>query len=393
MTIKVVFVDQSGQCGGAELMLVDLLRQLRGRLAVKVVLFADGPFTELLRRERFAVSVLPLKFRTTKNASKLSRLLDLPLLFLLTLMLASRARRCDLIYANTPKAMVVGALAARLSGKRLLFHLHDILDVTHFSPANVRLLVNLANAQASAVVANSMSTGRSFVAAGGRASLVTQIYNGFDTSAQPRLGRAEARMELGWSFEQPVAVIVGRIAEWKGQHVLLEALRLAKHWQACIVGDALFNEGDSDYKQRLHTMARDPVLAGRVMFTGFVDNPSIYYAAADAVVHCSTAPEPFGRVIVEGLLARRPVIATNHGGAIEILRDGVTGWLVSPGNPIRLAGVLKWIADHPDSAALVASAGREDAQKRFGLNRIANQVFEVIKNATRANRRLTNVGG
>ena len=383
--MKVLFVDKSGQCGGAELMLVDLLRQLRGRLSVNVVLFGEGPFTDLLRREGFTVAVFPLKLRSTTNASKLAKFLDLPLLILLSLMLACRAMRCDLIYSNTPKAMVAGALAARLSGKQLLFHLHDILDVTHFSPANVRLLVKLANAQASAVVANSMATGRAFVAAGGRASLVTLIYNGFDTYAQPWLGRAEARTQLGWTDDQLVAVIVGRFAKWKGQHVLLEALHTAKHWHVCIVGDALFTDGDSDYKECLHVMARDPVLVGRVMFTGFVDNPSTYYAAADAVVHCSTAPEPFGRVIVEGMLAGRPVIATNHGGATEILRDGVTGWLVSPGNPIALAGVLERIADHPDAAAIVASAGREEAQQRFDLNRIANQVFEVIKTAVSAN--------
>jgi glycosyltransferase involved in cell wall biosynthesis len=94
------------------------------------------------------------------------------------------------------------------------------------------------------------------------------------------------------------------------------------------------------------------------------------------VVHCSTAPEPFGRVIVEGMLAGRPVIATNHGGATEILRNGVTGFLVEPGNPSALAGVLERIKADPDAAGRVASAGREDARERFDLGKIADQVFE-----------------
>ena len=359
-------------------MLVDLLRRLRGKLDAKVVLFDDGPFADLLRRKKFHVEVLPLKLRTTKQAGKVAKLLDLPMLGLLALKLACRARGCDLIHANTPKAMVAGALAARLSRKRLVFHLHDILDATHFSSGNVRLLVNLANGQASAVLANSKATERAFLAAGGRADLVSVVYNGFDVDGRVAPDRESVRRELGWTADEQVAVIAGRIAEWKGQHVLLEALRSAKGWQACLVGDALFTEGDLEYKKRLLAMASDPDLAGRVTFTGFVEDPSAYYVAADAVVHCSTAPEPFGRVIVEGMLAGRPVIATNHGGATEILRDGATGFLVESGNPKALAKVLQRIAADPEAAARVASAGRKDARERFDLGKITEEIFGVL---------------
>lgn len=376
--MKVLFVDQSGQCGGAELMLADLLRGLRGEVEVRAVLFDEGPFADLLRKEGFAVEVLPLKLRTTKAAGKLTRLLDLPLLGVLALKLACRARGCDLIYANTPKAMVAGALAARLSGKRLVFHLHDILDATHFSPANVRLLVNLANKQAAAVIANSRATERAFVKAGGRAGLTTVVYNGFDLAGRPTPDRVSVRRELGWADEQPVAVIAGRIAEWKGQHVLIEALRQAPEWRACIVGDALFTEGDQDYKRRLEEMAKDPELAGRVEFVGFVDDPARYYVAADAVVHCSTAPEPFGRVIVEGMLACRPVIATNHGGATEILQSGVTGWLVPPGDAGALAGMLEKLRNDKEEAQRIALEGQKDARKRFDLVNITKEILGVL---------------
>lgn len=377
--MRVLFVDQSGQCGGAELMLADLLRGLHGEVESRVVLFDEGPFADVLRKEGFAVEVLPLKLRTTKAAGKLTRLLDLPLLGLLALKLAFRARGCDLIYANTPKAMVAGALAARLSGKRLVFHLHDILDATHFSPANVRLLVNLANKQAAAVIANSRATERAFLKAGGRAGLTTVVYNGFDLGGRPTVDRDAVRRELGWADEQTVAVIAGRLSEWKGQHVLIEALRQAPGWRACIVGDALFTEGDHDYKRRLEEMAKDPELAGRVEFVGFVDDPARYYVAADAVVHCSTAPEPFGRVIVEGMLAGRPVIATNHGGATEILQSGVTGWLVSPGDAHALAGMLEKLRNNKEQTERVAIAGKEDAARRFELGNITKEILGVLR--------------
>ncbi len=58
--------------------------------------------------------------------------------------------------------------------------------------------------------------------------------------------------------------------------------------------------------------------------------------AVDIVVHTSIAPEPFGRVIVEGMLARKPVIATRAGGALETIDEGVTGLLVAPGDVAAL---------------------------------------------------------
>jgi len=145
------------------------------------------------------------------------------------------------------------------------------------------------------------------------------------------------------------------------------------------VGDALFTEGDQDYKRRLEEIARDPALAGRVEFVGFVDDPARFYAAADAVVHCSTAPEPFGRVIVEGMLAGRPVIATNHGGATEILQSGVTGWLVPPGDAHALAGMLEKLRNNKEQTERVAIAGKEDAARRFELGNITKEILGVLR--------------
>ena len=380
--MRVLFVDQSGQCGGAELMLLDLLNGLREKLEPRVVLFDNGPFAQLLARDGFPVDVLPLKLRTTKSAGKLSSLLDLPLLMLLSLKLAWRARWCDIIYANTPKAMVTGALAARLSGKQLVLHLHDILTTDHFSAANIRLLVNLANKHASAVIANSRATKSAFVNAGGRSELATVIYNGFNLY-QSSIERTSARQDLGWPDAPPVAVIVGRIAEWKGQHILIQALLRSPEWKACIVGDALFTKGDQDYKLRLMEMAQDPALSGRVVFVGFVEDPQRYFVAADVIVHCSTAPEPFGRVIVEGMLAGRPVIATNHGGATEILHDGFTGYLVSPNDVSALAATLDQLLTNPAVAERTARAGQENARHRFGLERVTQQTFAVLCQVSR----------
>ena len=61
---------------------------------------------------------------------------------------------------------------------------------------------------------------------------------------------------------------------------------------------------------------------------------------ADVVVHASTQPEAFGRVVIEAQAMGRPVVATDHGGARETIAPGVTGWLARPSDPVSLAAAI-----------------------------------------------------
>jgi glycosyltransferase involved in cell wall biosynthesis len=90
-----------------------------------------------------------------------------------------------------------------------------------------------------------------------------------------------------------------------------------------------------------------------VHFLGHRTDIAALMAAVDVVVHSSTASEPFGRVIVEGMLAGRPVLATDHGASREV-RGEETLCLVPPGDPGQLAAALRRILALPatDRAAL-----------------------------------------
>jgi glycosyltransferase involved in cell wall biosynthesis len=85
----------------------------------------------------------------------------------------------------------------------------------------------------------------------------------------------------------------------------------------------------------------------------------------DVVVHASTEPEPFGRVIAEAMAMRRPVIATRAGGPTEIIEDGRTGFLVPPGDVEALADQITALLTDSALAGRIAEAGYEEARKRF----------------------------
>ena len=96
-------------------------------------------------------------------------------------------------------------------------------------------------------------------------------------------------------------------------------------------------------------------------------------------MHCSTAPEPFGRVIVEAMLSARPVVASNAGGAKEIIRSDAIGWLVAPGDVDALRETLLEIKRNPGLADLRAQAGRSDALSRFSIGTILGQIRTLVE--------------
>ena len=386
---RVLFLDQTGQLGGAELFLADVAARYSKRGAV--VLFQDGPFRGMLEKSGVSVSVVPLSKRDAA-VGRASGFLGLakagPQFLSVALQVARKARGFDLIYANTAKALMVGSLAAILSRRPLVYHLHDIISAEHFSAFNRRLLVAFGN-RAQAVIANSEATRRCFIESGGRRGLTHVVYNGFDARLYAEASaddRAHLRLELGIG-DAPCVLMVGRLSPWKGQHLFLEALRTLPGVHGVIAGDALFTEEDHKYAEQLMKVECDPELARRVHFLGFRGDLPRWYAMADLVVHASTAPEPFGRVIVEGMLAGKPVIATRGGGASEILSDRNTGHLVTPNDAQEIAAAIRMVLAAPGSAAAMGERARDHARRKFPKESVLVAMDGIIESLVPAPRK------
>jgi len=144
--------------------------------------------------------------------------------------------------------------------------------------------------------------------------------------------------------------VVGNIKRWKGQHVMLEAL---KHLspsippvQAVIVGGIADFEGDRRYSQELKEYIEQYGLAPQVIELGFLPNALPLIRSLNVLLHTSIDPEPLGRSILEAMVIGVPVIASATGGPSEIIIDNESGLLVTPGNSQELAqAILKLMAD------------------------------------------------
>ena len=387
---QVLFLDQTGRLGGAELMLLDIAA---ARAAdSEVILFQDGEFRTALENVGVKTSVLELgdEASTVDKQAGLKRVLrSIPGILELMLQLVQAARSFDVVYANTAKALIIGGPAARLAGRPLIFHLHDIIADGHFSVLNQQALVHCANLCAQSVIANSEATKAAFIACGGRAELCVVIPNGFHIPAE-RSAKAKVddlRGSLGIPAGAWTVLMAGRLAHWKGQHVLLEALKAVPKAHAVLLGDALFTDEDRQYALQLHTQADAPELAGRIHFAGFQKETMAYFDLADVVVHASVHAEPFGRVIVEGMLAGKPVIASRAGGAAEIVQHEQTGLLVVPGSASELADALMRLLNDSKFAHDLARQAQQTAQDTYALNAVQEKIESVIQQtASRASR-------
>jgi glycosyltransferase involved in cell wall biosynthesis len=376
----VLFVDHAGVMGGAQHSLLDIAEAHRERSAV--ALLEDGPFAAAL--EARGVRVVRIDggaaLRSIKKTSVFPGVGSLSAVARMARDVARVAEPYGLLYANSPKSFLVAALAGTIARRPVVWHLRDILGQGHFSAANVRAVVSVANWRAARVVANSRATADAFVAAGGKPSLVTVVHNGIDPAPFDALGPntcREVRAELGIPAEAFVVGCFSRLHPWKGQSVVLDAVTPMLGVHALVVGGALFS-GEAPYEAELRARAELPSLAGRVHMLGARDDVPRLIAACDVVVHASVLAEPFGRVLVEAMLAGRPVVATNAGGVPEVVTDGETGVLVPPGDARALGEAIDALRQDPARRSALARRGAVHAREHFSRDAMLAGVRRVI---------------
>jgi glycosyltransferase involved in cell wall biosynthesis len=300
--------------------------------------------------------------------------------------LAGLARGAALVHSNT-SVILGGGAAAKAAGVPHVVHVREIYDgaATGLAARAWPLLRDrLMGAQAricvSAAVAEQFADGD-----GGFSSGTHVLYDGLTRIPRVDAIRGAAREQLQIAPDTFVVAVLGRIADWKGQDVLVRALAEPALAEAgavgLIAGDAYPGEAAPD----IAGLAAALGVADRVRLLGFVQDPGDVLAAADVIAVPSTRPDPLPNSAIEALAAGRPVVAAAHGGLPEIVRDHATGLLVRPGDPAALATALRRLADDPERRAAMGQAAAADARERFGLERMLDEVEGIY--ATLALRR------
>lgn len=378
---KALFISHTAAPSGAELAALRLAVALRDAVDVAAVYTEPGPIVGRMRAHGIETTTVTGTFDSramTIEGRSLRRLaVGCAGLVRLGWEIGATAARTDatVIVAESTKALVMGAVAARRAGIPLVWHVHDRVSPEYFGPLLAVLIRALGWLVSGGYIANSRSTLDSLIT-WRRQALVA--YPGVELGA--RADREPQRRP-----EHTVVSVVGRLTRWKGQDVFLRALAgvTVRPRHVYLVGGTFFDE--EPYRAELELLARELDLP--VTFTGHVDDPEKYMSRADILVHCSVIAEPFGQVVVEGMNAGCAVVAARPGGPTEIVEPGVNGLLFDAGDQHQLTAVLEDLINDRELRQRLSDAGRIRAT-RFDIAESARQVAAFLTALSVPSRRI-----
>jgi len=392
--IKVGFLEESAQIGGAEVSVLNLMERLNPEsIETLAICPVEGRFTKRVREIGGNVALVPraplfstsLLIRGVKISNPLAMMCNLVSFFFSACVLAKflRRERVDILHTNSMMAHFYGALAARFAGIPCLWHVRDIVD-DHQLYGIVKRTLNLAGRLLPhRIVVVSKAVAEMFDPL--VSCKVRVIYNGIDVARHSSNGAGERiRSELGIGLHDPVVGSVSRIVPWKGhQDCLRAAQKVYEQIPKCrflVVGDASF--GSAAYERRIRELTKELGLKGVVIFTGFRTDVSDFIATMDIVVNPSRSPDPLPRAIIEAMAGGKPVVGTDTGGISEMIVNGVTGTLVPMKDVIALERAIVDLLQAPRKRQTMGEAGRKRVEQFFSNDRVVQKISQEYQELT-----------
>jgi glycosyltransferase involved in cell wall biosynthesis len=355
--------------GGVERGTIDVAAALVAAGWKAVVASAGGPMVRELERAGARHVELPLASKNPwtmrANVERLAELV--------------RRERIDIVHARSRAPAWSAGAAARRTGTHFVTTFHNVYGGGWW----LKRRYNGIMAEGERVIAIS-----NFVAAhvasryGVPPERLRVIPRGVDfTRFDPERVSAERVIQLArqWRLPDgvPVVMLVGRLTRWKGQLVLIDAVaQLRREDVRCM----LVGAGEARYRRELLAAIKTRGLEGVFQIVDDCRDVPAAYMLADVVVSASTRPEGFGRVMAEAQAMGRPVVATDHGGAREIIRAGETGWLVPPEDAAALAGAIAdALALTPAARADLAATAIGHVRAQFGTRQMTDRTIAVYE--------------
>ncbi|HET9180063.1 MAG TPA: glycosyltransferase family 4 protein [Terriglobia bacterium] len=357
--IRVLYVSNCSALSGPEQNMHELVSHLdRERFEPVAFVALDGVLTRKLRGCGVEV-VSPRDDFSVATVENFERCLAVV-----------RMVKPEIVHLNGPVG-VPFLTAAIAAGTRIVQHLR-VPDVwaleDHLTAANA--IVAVSNFVRNEAIRYGISEER-----------IAVIYNGVDPKKLDarNYSRAEARDRLSLPRECKVVAMVARFDPNKRQDLLIEAANLLRaempELRVVLVGEA-FDSGlyFESLRRKLDRYGLNEV----VTCTGFIDDIASVYSACDVLVFCSKR-EALGNCILEAMSMERPVIVTDNGGSPEIVRDGVTGYVLRTADPSTLSSAIKYALSNPDLMNRIGAAARREIEEHFSIEKTSLQIAHLYE--------------
>ncbi|GAB6462963.1 MULTISPECIES: glycosyltransferase [Bacillus] len=322
---NILYVTHSSKKGGAEQSLIHLLNNLDTSKFNIYLVCPKG--TEYLNEVMVPFTEINLKLESIKQGNFLNYLKEV-----LSLKKIIKKSNVKVVHANGWRAPWYVAPMRLLSKSKIIWHHRDKFDskvYNYFLPLffnNVICISNFVKGTLSNSVHHKCKV----------------IYNGVDLK---HIAETNKINNSNLDHDYFNIGTFGRIVEWKRLESIIYSLKIFKDrnpnilWKFYIVGDISI-DGNTEYLDVLKKKVNELNLEAHIVFYGHTSNPLGFMREFDITINFSDR-EPFGRVIIESLLMKTPVIVADSGGAPEIIRDTLGGIIVPDNDFNELARAIE----------------------------------------------------
>jgi glycosyltransferase involved in cell wall biosynthesis len=366
MAQRILMLHSSSDLYGAsKIFLISALLLRDAGHQVDVVLSEEGPLSDKLRKEGLEVSIIRLgilrrKYFNVKGLLNRARILRNAHSGIADLV---KEKRINHIYSNT-SAVLLGAWVSRSLKVFHTWHIHEIITKPRWLAAILGKIIGSSSDQI-IVVSGAVKT---FWSKYIPVKKLKVIYNGLHYGPYQDPIKL-LRKELDINQDYLLIGMIGRVSHWKGQSYFLEiAGQLCQSYSNLvfiIVGDAFPGSEHLYEEMRLQIIKKG--LEKRVHTLGFRSDIPEILAELDIFVLPSILPDPFPTVILEAMAAGKPIVATAHGGACEMVKENETGYLIPWENVSMAVTKMIPLIDDGKLRRAMGKSGRERVLEHFSL--------------------------
>lgn len=345
---NVMQIVQSLECGGLEKMVISLAERLNKKSSCASICCLDK--TGELAQEAEYKNIKVIAVRKKPG-------IDLPLVIKLAGIF--RREKINVVHTHNLGPLFYGTLAARLS------RVPVVINTRHGREAKVSL--KLLWAMNDNIVAISHDARRRLLKFNRiNEERIKVIYNGIDIKKFSEINSAQNKKIFNFDSSALVIGTIARLAPEKDQFTLIDAFSEVSQK---LDNTRLIIVGDGTLRKELESYCRKRNLANKILFLGFRQDIPKILSIFDVFV-LSSITEGISLTLLEAMAASRPIVATNVGGNPEIIDNGVTGFLVPPKSPDRMAEAIIKILSDKELAGKMKLAGYKRVKEKFSLDRM-----------------------
>jgi glycosyltransferase involved in cell wall biosynthesis len=367
--MRILYINHSTYIAGGEISLSQLINycQTMG-IEMYILLPQQGKFSEMLNKYNIKTFYLKLEYKRNRYLR-----IFFYLIYSFKLCKFLLKKNIDLVHANSLRSSIDNALGAKLARVKIIGHIRDI----RLLGGKSIFLLNLLTI----IIANSAATKKHLLKEGVKGKKIKIIYNGVDLNNYDYLKSPDVfRKKYHIKSCVPLIGIIGQLCERKGIIFFIEAAKKLSERMPkttyIVVGDDLLNKGK--YRQKMEAMVKRFGLEQKFIFTGFVKEIPEVMAAIDILILASLQ-EPFGRVVIEAMAMKKPVIATKVGGVSEIVLNGESGFLIPPSDSDAIANKAFVLLKDKKLAKIMGERGRCRVEKYFTIQQNIENITALYK--------------